>query len=140
MFFLLYFGLSNVWHVSSVPFFFFSFSLQTGFSFLALCSVSCRRLKRLLLHPRKKGEHTEKEKKKQSFPTFPPFCVALRPPHTASAASSKREKERERVMKSQSDCFFSFSLSFSPLPMEEAFKREEKGRGDRGRKEEKEAL
>ena len=54
--------------------------------------------------PEKKGNTRRKEK--QSFPTFPPFCVALRPPHTASTASSKREKERERVMKSQSDCFF----------------------------------
>ena len=135
MFFLLYFGLSNAWHVRSVL---FSFSSDWLFFFGALLCFLPETQKIVAAPPKKRGTHGGKRNK--VFLHFPPFCVALRPPHTASAASSKREKERERVMKSQSDCFFSFSLSFSPLPMEEAFKREEKGRGDRGRKEEKEAL
>ncbi len=93
----------------------------------------------MLLHPRKKGEHTEKEKKKQSFPTFPPFvlpCVL----HTGLLLLPRKERERERKGHEKSIRLFFPSLSFSPLPMEEAFKREEKGRGDRGRKEEEEAL
>ncbi len=137
MFFLLYFGLSKVWHVRFVPFFFFFFSLQTGFSFLALCSVSCRRLKDCCCTPRKKGEHTEERETKFSY-ISPLLCCLASSSHGFYCFLEKRERERKGHEKSIR--LFFPSLSFSPLPMEEAFKREKKGRGDRGRKEEKEAL
>ena len=121
MFFLLYFGLSKVWHVSSVPFFFFFFSLQTGFSsFGALLCFLSETQKIVAAPPEKKGTHGEKRNK--VFLHFPPFvlpCVLL----TRLLLLPRKERERERVMKSQSDCFFPPS-PFSPCQ----WKKRSKGR------------
>ncbi len=121
------------------PSFFFSFSLQTGFSsFGALLCFLSETQKIVAAPPEKKGNTRRKRRRNKVFLHSPPFvlpCVL----HTRLLLLPRKERKRKGHEKSIRLFFLSIPLLF-PLPMEEAFKREEKGRGDRGRKEEKEAL